>query len=107
MLKNSILGPNPPLKLNLQLSGETKNVQWKRAGPYDMNAKTSNAIYNLSPKDVNGYSHWIHEKGKQAIWFNKISKSWFIGDIEDLGNNVAGISGEFVRIDLHMFGLIL
>ena len=37
--------------------------------------------------------HWVHENSKQGIWFNKISHSWFVGDIEDLGENVAGISG--------------
>ena len=95
---------DPPLKLKLQLSGEAKNVQWKRAGPYKSNAKTTNGIYHLCSKEIDGYQHWkpingypywIHENQNQAIWFNKISKAWFIGDIEDLGENVSGISGKF------------
>ena len=86
----------PPLKLKLQLSGEAKNIQWKRAGPWDLKAKTTNGIYSLAPKEINGYPYWIHEDQDQAIWFNKISKAWFIGDIEDLGENVSGISGEYL-----------
>ena len=77
----------------MQLRGEPKTSQWMRAGSYDLNAEFVNGIYNLGPKDVNGYPHWVHENNKQAIWFNKISHSWFVGDIEDLGVNVAGISG--------------
>ena len=79
--------------MKLQLRGEPKTSQWMRAGSYDMNAEFANGVYNLGPKDVNGYPHWVHENNKQAIWFNKISQSWFVGDIEDLGVNVAGISG--------------
>ena len=77
----------------MQLRGEPKTSQWMRAGSYDLNAEFVNGIYNLGPKDVNGYPHWVHENNKQGIWFNKISHSWFVGDIEDLGENVAGISG--------------
>ena len=89
---------DPPLKLKLQLSGEAKNIQWKRAGPWDLKAKTTNGIYSLASKKINGYPYWIHEDQDQAIWFNKISKAWFIGDIEDLGENVSGISGEYLNI---------
>ena len=91
--KHCILEPTIPFTLCLQLSGKPKTVQWRRAGVIDGSAKTTNGIYNVGSKDVNGYPHWVHENNKQAIWFNKISKSWFIGDIEDLGENAAGISG--------------
>ena len=61
-----------------------------------------NGIYNLGPKEINGYPHWIHENGKQAMWFNKISASWFVGDTEDVGDNMGGISGNnFVYIASH------
>jgi len=89
----------PPIKLNLQLSGQAKKEQWKRAGLYDMQLSDINGIYNLGPKEINGYPHWIHENGKQAMWFNKISASWFVGDTEDVGDNMGGISGNnFVYI---------
>ena len=83
----------------MQLSGQAKKEQWKRAGLYDMQLSDINGIYNLGPKEINGYPHWIHENGKQAMWFNKISASWFVGDTEDVGDNMGGISGNnFVYI---------
>ena len=105
----------PPLKMKLQLSGEVKNVQWKRAGPWNKRnliAKTINGIYYLGSKEVNGYPYWVHEDQNQgfwqnqAIWFNRISKAWFIGDIEDLGENISGISGEFI-VDFQTFVCLL
>ena len=59
-----------------------------------------NGIYNLGPKEINGYPHWIHENGKQAMWFNKISASWFVGDTEDVGDNMGGISGKILFIPI-------
>ena len=91
----SFLEPTVPIKLCLQLNGTPKTVQWRRVGGCFLSKETTNGIYNIGAKNVNEYPHWVHENNKQAIWFNKISKSWFIGDIEDIGENVAGISGTY------------
>ena len=50
--------------------------------------------YILSDSLVNGYPHWLKTgDGSQAIWFNKVTSSWFVGPKKDLGTNTGGISG--------------
>ena len=51
--------------------------------------------YILADGLVNGYPHWLLKTGdgSQAIWFNKVTSSWFVGPKKDLGTNTGGISG--------------
>ena len=49
--------------------------------------------YSLSDGLVNGYPHWLKTDGSQAIWFDKVSSSWFVDYKENLGTNIGGIAG--------------
>ena len=51
--------------------------------------------YILGDSLVNGYPHWLLKTGdgSQAIWFNKVTSSWFVGTKEVLGTNTGGIGG--------------
>ena len=49
--------------------------------------------YILANGLVNGYPHWLMLGGSQAIWFNKVTSSWFVGSKKNLGTNTGGIGG--------------
>ena len=69
------------MKLIVTLKGEAEEFQPARAG-----------IYVLSPKPVNGKSHWLQDPGPNAIWFDKENESWNIGNQDGTGGSVAGIA---------------
>ena len=72
----------PPTKLELTLAGKAKEQQWEREG-----------TYILVDSLVNGYPNWLKSDGSQAIWFNKVTSSWFVDYKEYLGSNTGGIGG--------------
>ena len=65
------------------MAGKAKEEQSSRAG-----------TYILADSLVNGYPHWLKTgDGSQAIWFDKVASSWFIGLKSSLGTNNGGIAG--------------
>ena len=62
------------------LKGEAEEIQPARAG-----------IYVLSPKPVNGQSHWLQDSGTNAIWFDNENDNWNIGPQDNLGTTIAAI----------------
>ena len=69
--------------LELTLAGKAKEEQsWVTSG-----------TFNLADGLVNGYPHWLKTDGSQAIWFDKVTSSWFVGSKSNLGTKTGGISG--------------
>ena len=70
------------MKLTVELKGEAKDAQSKKAG-----------IYTLGPNTVDGKVHWLKDSGKRAIWYNKHTGYWNIGSQDEMGkkNAKAGI----------------
>ena len=81
----------PPNKLKLTLAGKVKETQ-PRGG-----------TYILGDDLVNGFPHWLNTESSsmyttatpfsQAIWFDKITSRWYVGDKTDLGDGIGGIQG--------------
>ena len=69
--------------MELTLAGKAKKAQ----------AKWVEGTYILSDGLVYGYPHWLKTDGSQAIWFDKVASSWFIGLKSSLGTNNGGIAG--------------
>ena len=42
---------------------------------------------------VNGYPYWLKLDESKAIWFNKVTSSWFFGAKKNLGTNFGAIAG--------------
>ena len=67
-------------RIRVTLNGVVKDKQGGFAGTYQ---KASGLI--------NGRSYYNQIDGDQALWWDKISNSWMIGDSCDLGSNIGGI----------------
>ena len=65
------------------------------AGKAKEEQRKSPGTYILSGGLVNGYPYWLKTDGSQAIWFDKVSSAWLVGDKEDLGKNNGEILGPF------------
>ena len=78
----------PPTKLELTLAGKVKEEQSKYGREWWLEG-----TYILADSLVNGYPQWLKIDGSQAIWFDKVSSSWFIGPKSSLGKNEGGIGG--------------
>ena len=62
------------------MSGGAKDAQSRREG-----------IYKLSLDLVNGKSHWMHEGGSHALWFEKTIGNWIIGTKDNIGSTIRGL----------------
>ena len=52
---------------------------------------TSEGIYILASTKVNGKNHWLQGGGTDAIWYDKVFKSWNLGGLSSLGNSTEKI----------------
>ena len=68
------------MKLTVELKGEAKDAQSKKAG-----------IYSLGPNTVDGKLHWLQDSGTSAIWYNKHTGYWNIGSQDVIGKEKASV----------------
>ena len=69
------------MKLTVELKGDAKDAQSKKAG-----------IYSLGPNTVDGKLHWLQDSGTSAIYYNKHTGYWNIGSQDGIGKSLAPVS---------------